>query len=662
MSYFITGATGFIGRTLLAHLVERDGTIYALVRKGSVDRLDEICERLEVPAGKVVPIIGDLTRTNCGLSRAKRDQMKNVKHFFHVAALYDIELGDEAHRLANVEGTRHAVELANALGKDNELRFHHISSIAVAGRYNGTFREDMFDEGQKIEFPYDQSKFESEQIVREELDIPWRVYRPGIVVGDSTTGEIDKIDGPYYIFKYLKRLRSIIPAWVPTIGVVGGKINMVPVDFVAAAIDHIAHKPRLDGRAFHLVDPYPPTFGESLTIFANAANAPSFSIRTNNPLIEAAPRSLMRLTALTPPSKMVTDELLEIAGLPRQMISSLDTPTEYDCTLTFEALKGSGIAVPALESYAIKLWEFWERNFDKSIAHNEKLEAAIKGKVVVITGSSSGIGEAVAHRVGRAGATAVLIARSREKLEEIKSEIEAAGGTASVHTADLADLADCDRVIKEILAEHGHVDVLINNAGRSIRRSVASSYDRFHDFERTMQLNYFGSLKLTLGFLPGMRKNQFGRIVNISSVGAQSYPPRFSAYVASKSALDAFSRCLAPEVLGDHIHITTVYMPLVKTPMIAPTTIYKAFPTITPQEAANLVVKGLISHPKKVTSRLGTLGEVVHAVSPRTADFVLSQAYRLFPESAAARGKPGSGEEISAEAMAFAHVMRGVHW
>ena len=173
-------------------------------------------------------------------------------------------------------------------------------------------------------------------------------------------------------------------------------------------------------------------------------------------------------------------------------------------------------------------------------------------------------------KIGEAGGEVILVSRTREKLEEVAKQVEDAGGTAHVHPADLSDLDEVDRLAAEVLEQHGGVDVLVNNAGRSIRRSVKASYDRFHDYERTMQLNYFGALKLILAFLPGMRERRSGHIVNVSSIGVQTNTPRFSAYVASKSALDAFSRCVAPEVIGDNVNFTTVFMPLVRTPMIAP--------------------------------------------------------------------------------------------
>ena len=298
---------------------------------------------------------------------------------------------------------------------------------------------------------------------------------------------------------------------------------------------------------------------------------------------------------------------------------------------------------------------------------------ALDGRKALITGASSGIGKAAAIKAAEAGAKVLLVARTPEKLEETKAEIEEAGGEAHIHRADLSDIEDIDRMAKEVLAEHGKVDVLVNNAGRSIRRSIALSYDRFHDFERTMQLNYFGSLRLIMSLLPEMRKKgakQGGHIINVSSIGVQTNTPRFSAYVASKSALDAWSRCAASEMVDDKVSITTIHMPLVRTPMIAPTKMYDAFPTITPEEAADMICDAMVRKPKKVATRLGNFGELLYNVAPKASDAILNTAYKLFPDSSAAKGKekkkdgakPAKDEELSTEGVAFAYLMRGVHW
>ena len=282
---------------------------------------------------------------------------------------------------------------------------------------------------------------------------------------------------------------------------------------------------------------------------------------------------------------------------------------------------------------------------------------------MLITGASAGIGRATALELGEAGAIVLLVARSADKLADVKLEVEKAGGTAFLHTADLSDVESCGRLVEEVVAQHGGVDILVNNAGRSIRRSLALSYDRFHDFERTMQLNYFGALKLILGFVQGMRERGYGQVINVSSIGVQTNTPRFSAYVASKAALDAFSRCIASEVVDDGVSVTTVYMPLVKTEMIAPTRMYDAFPTLTVEEAADMICQAVVDRPKRVATRLGVFGEVAYAAAPKAVDVLLNTAYKLFPDSAAAKGeKPKGKPEMSTEAVAFAHLIPGVHW
>jgi short-subunit dehydrogenase len=287
------------------------------------------------------------------------------------------------------------------------------------------------------------------------------------------------------------------------------------------------------------------------------------------------------------------------------------------------------------------------------------LSGAVRGRVTLITGASSGIGAASARQIGSAGGTVLLVARTKEKLDEVAEEVERAGGIAHVHTCDLSDANDIDRMANEVLTDHKRVDILINNAGKSIRRSVNRSYDRFHDYQRTMQLNYFAPIKLILDLLPVMRERGAGHIVNVSTIGLQMNTPRFGAYVASKAALDAFSRSIGPEVIGDGVHITTVYMPLVRTPMIAPTKIYDRFPTLSPEEAADMIAEAIRKRPKRMATTLGNLGQLTYAIAPGAQDLVVNRAYQLFPEGESGK-RPDRRTE--AEQRAFAQATRGVHW
>jgi thioester reductase-like protein len=666
MAYFVTGATGFIGRRLVERLLEkRQGKVYVLVRGSSVERLEDMVERWSVVAGasaakRVQPVIGDLCRPLLGVEQEKVAELRGkIVQFVHLAAVYDMTAPAELNTAVNVGGTTHAVELARTLEAEH---FHHVSSIAVAGEYKGVFTEDMFDEGQKLPTPYHRTKFESERIVREQPYVPWRVYRPAIVVGDSQTGEMDKIDGPYYFFKAIQRARRVIPEWLPLVGLDLGKTNVVPVDWVAAALDHIVHEPDLDGRAFHLTDPRPQRVDDLFNEFAAAAHAPRFAVSVDKRLTDVVPRWPLSLALRIPPLRQARRLALHELGIPEQVLENMELTPTFDTHETEHALKGSALEQPPpLKEYAARLWDYWEREMD-DLAKGRTMKEELGGKHVLITGASSGIGRATALKLAAAGGVPLLVARNVEKLEEVRAEIVAGGGTAYVYAADLSDMESVDRLVERVLADHRNVDMLVNNAGRSIRRSIALSYDRFHDFERTMQLNYFGAVKLIIGLLPHMRERGSGHIVNISSIGVQTNPPRFSAYVASKAALDAFTRVIASEVIGDGVTFTTIHMPLVRTPMIAPTKMYDAFPAITPEEAGEMITEALRSRPKHMGTRLGTFGEITYALAPKAVDRLLHLAYRVFPDSAASKGEKDLEERASFEQIAMATLTRGVHW
>ena len=541
MGYFVTGATGFIGRNLIELLLEREGTIYVLVREGSKGRLSELRARWGADEDRVVGIVGDLSQPCLGVSDEDLERLTGeVDHLFHLAAIYDMTADAESQRVANVEGTRHMVEFAERVDAG---RVHMVSSIAAAGLYEGTWREDMFDEAQNLEtHPYFLTKHESEGVVREELDRPWRVYRPGIVVGNSETGEMDKVDGPYYFFKLIRRIRNTVPQWMPMPGVQGREINIVPVDFVVRAMDHIAHLDGLDGRAFHLTDPKPPTAGEVIDIFARAAHAPQSSVRLPAAAVDALEPLVRTAVSALPLGDAVVDRALADFGIPRSVLVYVNYPTHFDSRQTEAALAGSDITVPPLEAYAGKLWDYWERHLDPDLFRDRTLVGAARGRLGLIGGLAQVIeqqipdelmrlgrrvaghglareGGARSHRDGhrrlvgdrqvggdedrrRRRHRAARRAHAGEARGDPRPDRGRRAACAYIHRCDLSDPEDIDRMAEEVLAQHGHVDVLVNNAGRSIRRSIALSYDRPHDFERTIQLNYLGAVRLILKLLP----------------------------------------------------------------------------------------------------------------------------------------------------------------
>ena len=664
-TYLVTGGTGFLGRHLLERLLRRSGAeVAVLVRKASLPRLQALAAQLD-GGERVRPVVGDLAAEGLGLKAADRKRLQGVEHVVHLAALYDMTADDERNREVNVEGTRRVVELAGAVGAQ---RFHHVSSVAVAGEHPGRFTERMFAEGQTLPSPYHATKYEAERIVREDAAMPWRVYRPAVVVGDSRTGEMDKVDGPYYLFPTLAGIADLPGASaLPLVGPDLGATNVVPVDYVADAMDALIHADGLDGRAFHLVHPRPQRLVDVYNALADAAGAPK--IRVPLPRAAFAPAALgLSLAGRLPGALVARDLLLARLGIPPEVLPHMTFASEFSAVETRRELARLGVAAPPeLSTYASRLWDYWAANLDPYKARRKRAGGVLAGRTVAVTGASSGIGREVALKVAERGGVPLLLARRTEELEKVRAEIEQRGGRAAVYSVDLTSAESIDACVKSMLADHDGVDMLVNNAGRSIRRSIQLSYDRFHDFERTMSLNYFGPVRLLLALLPTMTERRFGHVVNVSSIGVQANPPRFSAYVASKAALDAFSRVVSSELIGDGVTFTNIHMPLVRTPMIAPTKIYDAFPTLTPDQAADMVVRALEEQPKHIGTRLGTTAVVAYALAPKVVDALLHTAYHVFPDSIAAGGterKPSEAapEALSRGAAAMVRLLPGVHW
>ncbi|MFC9251003.1 SDR family oxidoreductase [Amycolatopsis thailandensis] len=661
-TFLVTGATGLIGRQFTRLLLAREDVdkVALVVRASSRDKLAKLVNAWPHPE-RVTLVTGDLGEPLLGVGEEDREKLRGVDHVVHLAALYDLTADDEASVKANVEGTAQVIALAADL---NAGCLHHVSSVAVAGDHEGMFTEEMFDVGQRLVTPYHRTKFEAERLVREQHDVPWRVYRPAVVVGNSETGEMDKIDGPYYLFPAISRLAGLPD--VPIVGPDLGDTNVVPVDYVAESLNALITTKGLDGRAFHLVNPEPQPVVSVYNAFAKAAGAPTISVQLNERVSKGIV-NLVKLSEHIPGFTIARDAVMERLGIPPVLLETMAFPSVFSSASTRKALIGSGVEVPRIEDYAPTLWRYWREHLDPFRARKHGPRGELDGRRVIITGASSGIGRATAIKVAAAGGVPLLVARRQHELEEVRDEIIAAGGTASVYPADLTDEESVHKAVDAMLAEHGRIDMLVNNAGRSIRRSIKLSYDRFHDYERAMAINYFGAVRLILAVLPHMSERKFGHVVNVSSIGVQGIAPRFSAYAASKAALDYFSRIAATETHGDGITFTTIHMPLVRTPMIRPTKIYDAFPTKSPDQAADMVMKALKERPKHIGTPAGQAIGLAYTLTPGLTDAVAYQGFRVFPDSAAAGGggglKIGKGEQhLSRAAMALARLSRGFHW
>ncbi|MEH6530434.1 MAG: SDR family oxidoreductase [Photobacterium frigidiphilum] len=661
MNYFITGATGFIGSHLLQRMAKRPGVFYVLARSESSEKkLQDLIEKHAFPQDKFHTVRGSITESNLGLSTENIKHLTGkITHFFHLAAVYDLEADENDLMRANVEGTENALRLAERIQAGC---FHHVSSIAVAGLFRGWFREDMLEQATDLEHPYFKTKHEAEKLVQETATIPWRAYRPGIVIGDSKTGEAERVDGPYYFFKILQKLRRSLPEWMPMLGLEGGRLNLVPVDYVVDSIDHIAHKDELDGQAFHIVDPDPYRAGEVINIFAEAGHAPRMAMRLDMRLFRMIPTHLLKELSQLPVLRRFMEALSQEMQVPKEALCLFNYPTQFDCHNTLKALEDSTINCPRLTDYAPKIWDYWERNLDPSLHVDRTLKGCVENKVIVLTGASSGIGYTTALKLADTNATLVLIARDLERLQQTRNDVESRGGRAFIYQADLSKEEESNKVMDEIKRHHGNIDILINNAGRSIRRSVMHSTDRLHDYERTMQINYFGALRLILGSLPGMVEQQSGHIINLSSVAVLTNQPRFSAYAASKSALDSFTRTASAELCGQGVNFTTINMPLVETPMIADH--YRkakgGIPLLSSDEAADLIIKAIIEKPKRIANRIGLFAALVHGVYPKLGELVMNTGFNMAPET---DGKKHDSDpkHNSADVMALSNLIREIH-
>lgn len=643
MNYFVTGLTGFIGRQFLNELSKRDGTIYALVRPGSVEKLRKIRFEMGLDDDKLVAVTGDLGQPDCGVNPS---ELGHIDHFYHLGAIYDLTADQEQQKTANVEGTREALHLAEKLGVKC---FHHISSIVAAGFYPGVFTESMFDEAVDVEKnPYFQTKHESEGLVRNQSSVPWRIYRPGIVVGHSETGWINKVDGPYYFFELIDTISHVLPRWVPLPKYKGNEFNIVPVDFIAKALDHISHKEDLDGQCFHLTNPESRSFGQVINDFLRASKGPTMSLDVPaERLLDFLPIGAKIFLQNKEIVTRVKMQLLENLRIPKEVLLTEHLNTKYDCSNTLAALEGSGISVPRLNTYAARLWNYWEQHLNPAFNKPQYLPDVVKGKTVMVTGGSEGIGREAAAKCAEAGAKVIIVARTQSKLDAAVDDINQAGGEAYGYSCDLTDLNACDKLIEDVLADHQFVDILINNAGRSIRRSLKLTYERFHDFERVMQINYFSAIRLAMNLLPSMVERKRGHIVNISSIAALGKgSPRFSSYMASKSALDSWSNSAALEYAGDNIAFTNIHMPLVRTKMIAATTSYQDVNVLSTREAVKLISDAIVNQPGEVNTLTGSIVRQLGIFAPNLNKLIFSTLYQITDDSEAAKS---SAHQLSDE-------------
>jgi NAD(P)-dependent dehydrogenase (short-subunit alcohol dehydrogenase family) len=577
--------------------------------------------------GELRLVEGDVTLPNLGL----RDVNLTCDHLFHLAAMYDLAADAQQLERVNVGGTRNLIEALRRSGFSGTL--HHVSSIAVAGDFAGVFEEDRLDVGQSHTHAYHRSKFESERMVRSLEDIRFRIYRPCAVVGHSRTGEMDRIDGPYYLFEAIYTLREKLPRWMPLMSYQGTEVNMVPVDWVARALDRIAHAPGQDRKTFHLTDPSPPSFAETFNLIADAAGAPRLPKRKG--LLGRLAPGIGDVASKLGSAQFLRSRMMEDLGIPRSVQTAVNREVRFD-TRNTDAVLGPELRVPEQREYVEVLWDYYKRNLASARNKGARNRRFFAGMKALITGASSGIGASLAKQLAASGAEVILVARRDTELAEVADEIRAAGGRADWMRADLSDLEECDRVVRSVLETHGHVDVLINNAGHSIRRPLIESLDRFHDLQRVMQINFFAPARLIRGFLPVMQKRRRGYIVNVLSAGTHMPSPRFGAYTASKAALSQLGDTLAAEHAADDIQVTQAYLHWVRTPMMEATGEFEENDAMTAEEAADWIIDGVATGKQKLQRATDARRYMLNTIAPRAISRIVNVVYRIYSDDPAA--------------------------
>jgi NAD(P)-dependent dehydrogenase (short-subunit alcohol dehydrogenase family) len=645
----VTGGTGFLGKNLIPSLLQKGCQLTVLIRNPELLHVQKqiggwraLSARLSNNSSVEV-WCGDLSEPCVGL--AEEQMLSKFSHIFHLAAIYDLKAEAQSMLETNVQGTEHLLE--SVLSDGFTGRFHFISSIAVAGDFVGVFDEDMFDEGQAHSHAYHLSKFRSEESVRRyrhEHGLDIRIYRPSAIVGDSTSGEIDKLDGPYYMFLLVSSLKRWLPTWAPlVIPKLQGILDIVPVDYVVNALvelsfmdeDMLAH----DQFCFHLTDPNSFALNKTFKAILKSADGPRVSLAIPFNLKGKYGVGVKQITMMKQLKavQIVLREVLARLGLPESVFEAMMPEVKFSADKTLSVLSKVSVRPPPFHAYVDNLWDYYNRHLDPAKNRDTLAKKAFSGKKVLITGGSSGIGFASAQKALSYGAGVILVARHEDKLADcitqLSEQVKPEGLVLDSFACDLSIVEEGDRLVSYIEEKYGTIDILFNNAGRSIRRSISSSQGRFHDLQRTMQLNYFGAARLMLGLLPSMIDNGGGHILHSSSMGTMAATPRFGPYMASKSALDTLMDSIAAEYADRDMVFTSIKFPLVKTQMVAPTAEYQKAPLVSPESAAQMFVDAVIDQPRNQLSGMGVFLGTMSLYAPDVVTKIYNYLYQVWPDA-----------------------------
>ena len=642
----LTGATGFLGHQLVSGLLKQGHQLVLLVRNPEADRCRNLISKWETLTsslgnGASLAIWrGDICLPDLGLDM-NACSLDQFEHIYHLAAVYDLAAPERTVLDTNVGGTERLLECLKASRFSG--RVHVVSSIAIAGDYEGEFSEDMFDEGQNHPHAYHSSKYKSEACARryrEECGMDVRIYRPSAVVGHSQTGEIDKVDGPYYMFLLVSFLKRWLPPWVPiVIPKYEASLDVVPQDYVIDALLCLSQMEDTEGQfCFHLTSSSSIRLDQMFKYILRAADGPKvgLSIPLNFSGVQGGIWKQLSMVKQLKIVQLLLDKTFSKLGIPISVFSAMMSSVTFSSDKTRGLLDQQDICAPQFEDYVNVLWDYYNRHLDPVKDRDALAKKALEGKLLLITGGSSGIGFASARRALQYGARVILVARHEDKLMQCKSDLLEGGLYSSdkidIYPCDISNLDECDGLVSYIEEVYGEIDLVFSNAGRSIRRSISHSEGRFHDLERTMQLNYFGASRLILGLLPLMLKSGGGHILHSSSMGTMAVTPRFGPYMASKAAMDALGDSLAAEFSDRGINVTSIKFPLVKTKMVAPTKEYKDAELVSPDSAAQMFIDAVIDRPRKQLTGLGLFLGTLSLYAPELVTQIYNYLYQIWPD------------------------------
>ena len=630
MRFFLTGASGFLGKYLLELLCKDQDvkTIYLLLQdKSRLDYIEQHLLNKNIQMKKIVFIQGDITKKNLDITENKFNLLLgNIDKIYHLAALYDLNANSKKLDLINHQGTKNTLEFAQ---KIKAKSFDYISSIAVAGNFSGKFFENDNLKKPKTKNAYYESKYKAELHIHNNCNIVYKIFRPGIIVGSSIDGYIEKVDGIYYIFNLLSELKKNLPAWFSLACPEGGILNLVPVDYVAKAIHKIS-KSQTKNDIFHITDSAPYSFGQIIELLLQEQNSPKINFTIKNSFLNFLPKGFLSFLKNNYFLSKIYSVLLEYYKIPKSSLEFINYKTFFDNKNSQKILNKESINCPNLKSYIDVLYQYWDKNKNIENQKEQALVTEIKNKHIVLTGATSGIGLETLKALSCYNINLTVIARDLVKLDKKITDIKNIKANIYKIKADFTDERQIKKAITKSITKFKNVDIIINNAGFSIRRDILKSNNDLENYKKLMQINYFAPLSLILSALDSMKQQNSGHIINISSIGVLTKAPKFSGYIAAKSALENFSYAADAELDKHNIKFTNINMPLVATPMINPVKIYKDIPTISSIDAKDLIMEAIIKKPKRIATKIGIFVNIIHAIMPSFGQVLNSESFEFF--------------------------------